>query len=174
MNTPVLYGISNVLTHGFDDQGRLFDKDGNMQNWWTEGDSKAFEEKTAVLKEQFDKVEILPGLFANGALSLGENIADQGGLSIAYTALQNSYAGKVPEPVDGFTSDQRFYLGYAHVWAQNITEEEMARLTKLDVHSLGKNRVNATLRNFQNFFDAFGIKEGDAMWRPESERVMIW
>lgn len=166
--------IGHEMTHGFDDQGRLFDKDGNMQNWWTEEDSKAFEAKTAILKDQFDKIEILPGLFANGALSLGENIADQGGLSIAYTALQNAYAGKQPEPVDGYTSDQRFYLGYAHVWAQNITDEEMARLTKLDVHSLGKNRVNATVRNFQNFFDAFGIKEGDAMWRPESERVMIW
>jgi len=166
--------IGHEMTHGFDDQGRLFDKDGNMTNWWTEEDDKAFREKAEVLAAQFDAVEIQPGVMANGHLTLGENIADHGGLSIAYTALHNALGGVEPEPIDGFTADQRFYLGYAHVWAQNSTPEEDARLTKVDPHSLAVNRVNVSLRNFQTFFDAFGIKEGDAMFRPESERVHIW
>jgi putative endopeptidase len=131
-------------------------------------------EKTKVLVDQFNEVEIVPGLMANGALTLGENIADHGGVSVAWTALHNALGDQVPAPIDGFTAEQRFFLGYARVWAQNITDEEKARLTKLDVHSLGNNRVNVTLRNFGYFFDAFGIQEGDAMWRPESERVLIW
>ena len=166
--------ISHEMTHGFDDQGRLFDKDGNMNNWWTDEDAEAFKAKAQGLVEQFNKVEIQPGLMANGAATLGENIADQGGLRIAYTALQNSFGGKHPEPIDGFTAEQRFYLAYATLWAQNITPQEEQRLTLLDVHSLGRNRVNATLRNIDPFFEAFGIKEGDAMYRPESERVVIW
>ena len=166
--------ICHEMTHGFDDQGRLFDKEGNMTSWWTEEDAAAFQAKAEVLAAQFDSIEVLPGLHADGHLSLGENIADHGGVSIAYTALQNSFAGNHPEPVDGFTAEQRFFLGYGHVWAQNATDEEKARLTKLDVHSLAENRVNATLRNFQEFFDAFGVKEGDAMFRPEEERVHIW
>lgn len=166
--------IGHEMTHGFDDQGRLFDKDGNMTNWWTEADDAAFREKTGVLVKQFNEVEVLPGIMANGEFTLGENIADQGGLSIARSALLNTLGGNVPEPVDGLTAEQRFYLGYARVWAMNITDEEKTRRTKLDEHSLGQNRVNVSLRNFQEFFDAFGIKEGDPMWRPESERVMIW
>ena len=166
--------IGHEMTHGFDDQGSLFDKEGNMNNWWTDEDRAAFVEKTKVLVDQYGEVEVVPGLMANGALTLGENIADHGGISIAWTALHNALGDTVPAPIDGFTADQRFFLGYAHVWAQNITDEESARLTKLDVHSLGKNRVNVALRNFGYFFDAFGIKEGDAMWRPESERVHIW
>ncbi len=166
--------ISHEMTHGFDDQGRNFDKDGNMANWWTEADAEAFKAKAQRLVEQFDEVEILPGVHANGALCLGENIADQGGLRVAYTAMQNSFGGNRPEPKDGFTPEQRFYLAYATLWAQNITDEEKARLTKLDVHSLGNNRVNVSIRNLDTFFDAFGIKEGDAMYRPESERVVIW
>lgn len=166
--------ISHEMTHGFDDQGRLFDKDGNMNNWWTDEDAEAFKAKAQGLVEQFNKVEIQPGLMANGAATLGENIADQGGLRIAYTALQNSFGGKHPEPIDGFTAEQRFYLAYATLWAQNITPQEEQRLTLLDVHSLGRNRVNATLRNIDTFFEAFEIKEGDAMYRPESERVIIW
>ncbi len=166
--------ISHEMTHGFDDQGRLFDKDGNLADWWTEADAKAFKEKTAKLVEQFNAVEVLPGVHANGALSLGENIADHGGLRIAYTALQNSFGGKYPANIDGFTADQRFYLAYAKLWADNITDEEIARRTKLDVHSLGRNRVNVTLRNLDTFFKAFDIKEGDAMFRDSSERVVIW
>ncbi len=166
--------IGHEMTHGFDDQGRLFDKVGNMTNWWTDADDKAFREKSQVLVDQFNEVQILPDLMANGELCLGENIADHGGLSIAYTALHNAIEGKDPGIIDGFTPEQRFFLGYARVWAQNITDEEKARLTKLDVHSLAENRVNVSLRNFQEFFDAFGIKEGDKMYRPESERVHIW
>ena len=166
--------IGHEMTHGFDDQGRLFDKDGNMINWWTSEDDAKFREKANQLAAQYDEVEVLPGVHANGQLTLGENIADHGGLSIAYTALQNALGGKTPKKIDGFTADQRFWLGYARVWAQNITEEEIARRTKEDVHSLGNNRVNVAVRNFQNFFDAFGIKEGDPMYRPESERVHIW
>ena len=111
---------------------------------------------------------------ADGALSLGENIADQGGLRVAYTALQNSFgeAGK-PEPIDGFTAEQRFYLSYATIWGQNIRDEEIARLTKTDVHSLGRNRVNATLRNIASFYEAFGITDGE-MFLPEKERIIIW
>jgi putative endopeptidase len=166
--------IGHEMTHGFDDQGSLFDKDGNMNNWWTPEDRAAFVEKTHVLVDQFNEVEILPGVKANGELTLGENIADHGGVSVAWTALHNALGENVPAPIDGFTAEQRFFLGYARVWAQNITDEEKARLTKLDVHSLGNNRVNVTLRNFDQFFEAFGIQEGDAMWRPVSERVHIW
>lgn len=166
--------ISHEMTHGFDDQGRHFDKDGNMVGWWTPEDEAAFKAKTDILVKQFDEVEVLPGVNANGSLCLGENIADQGGLRIAYTAMKNSFAGNEPAPIDGYTAEQRFYLAYATLWAQNITDEEIARLTKLDVHSLGNNRVNVTLRNIDTFFDAFGIKEGDRMFRPESERVVIW
>ena len=166
--------IGHEMTHGFDDQGSLFDKDGNMNEWWTPEDRAAFEQKTHVLVDQFNEIEILPGVKANGELTLGENIADHGGVSVAWTAYHNAIGDKVPAPIDGLTADQRFFLGYARVWGQNITDEEKARLTKLDVHSLGENRVNMTLRNFDSFFEAFGIKEGDAMWRPEQERVHIW
>ena len=151
-----------------------------MFNWWTEADAAAFKERTDILVDQFNKIVILPAkdgqpaLMADGALSLGENIADQGGLRVAYTALQNSFEGNgEPDPIDGFTAAQRFYLSYATIWGQNIRDEEAARLTKVDVHSLGKNRVNATLRNVATFYEAFGITDG-AMFLPEEERVVIW
>ena len=166
--------IGHEMTHGFDDQGRLFDAEGNMTNWWTAEDEAKFKEKTAVLVKQYSEVEILPGLHADGQLTLGENIADHGGVSIAYTALHNALGDTLPADIDGFNVDQRFFLGFAHLWAQNATDEEKARLTKLDVHSLAENRVNITVRNFPFFFKAFDIQEGDPMWRPESERVNIW
>ena len=172
--------IGHEMTHGFDDQGRQFDKDGNMNNWWTAEDAAAFKVRTDVLVEQFNKIEVLPAkgdqpaIMADGALSLGENIADQGGLRVSYTALHNSFKDKgEPAPVDGFTADQRFYLSYATIWGQNIRDEEIARLTKVDVHSLGKNRVNATLRNIETFYQAFGITDGQ-MFLPKEERVIIW
>ena len=176
---PVNYGaigvvIGHEMSHGFDDQGRLFDKDGNMINWWTDEDDAKFRAKAEVLAAQFDEVEILPGVHANGHFTLGENIGDHGGLSIAYTAMENALKGKKTELIDGFTPAQRFYIGYATVWAQNITDEEKARLTNVDPHSLAENRVNVSLRNFETFFEAFGIKEGDPMFRPEAERVHIW
>lgn len=165
--------IGHEMTHGFDDQGRQFDKDGNLADWWTEQDAEAFSAKTGVLAGQFDKIEVLDGLHANGQLTLGENIADQGGLRVAYTAMKNAQNGVEPAPIDGFTADQRFYLSYATIWAQNIRDEEIARLTKIDPHSLGEWRVNATLRNIDTFYEAFGITDG-AMFMPEAERVVIW
>ena len=167
--------IAHEMTHGFDDQGSQFDKDGNMKDWWTAEDRAAFEKKTQVLVDQFNAIEILPGLYADGKFSLGENIADQGGLRLAFTGLTDyAWAEGRPADIDGFTGEQRFYIGYATLWAQNITDKEKENLTKNDVHSLGRNRVNATLRNIQSWYDAFDIKEGDAMYMPVEERVIIW
>ena len=171
--------IGHEMTHGFDDQGRNFDKDGNMINWWTDEDAAAFQAKSQILVEQFNQIEVLPAtadspaVMADGALSLGENIADQGGLRVAYTALKNALGETTPAPIDGFTAEQRFYLAYAALWGQNIRDAEKARLTKVDVHSLGENRVNATLKNLQSFYDAFSITEGK-MFLEEEKRVVIW
>ena len=175
---PVNYGgigvvIGHEMSHGFDDQGSMFDASGNMVNWWTAADKAKFDALGDKLAAQFDAVEVLPGVKANGRYTLGENIGDHGGISIAFTAMQNAMGGKRPT-VDGFTPEQRFYLSYATIWAQNITDQEKARLTNMDPHSLAENRVNVSIRNFQSFFDAFDIHEGDAMFRPEEERVHIW
>lgn len=172
--------IGHEMTHGFDDQGRNFDAKGNMVNWWTEADAQAFEAKTKGLIAQFDEVEVLPSVHANGQYTLGENIADQGGLRIAMTAFLDSQKKKGVDikseeaKIDGFTPEQVFYMNYANLWAGNIRDEEIRSLTTGDVHSLGKNRVNVTLRNIAPFFEAFGITEGQPMFRPESERVVIW
>ena len=166
--------IGHEMSHGFDDQGSMFDAKGNMVNWWTPEDKAKFDELGSKLAAQFDEIEILPGVHANGRFTLGENIGDHGGLSIAYSALENALAGKEPGLIDGFTPAQRFYLSYGAIWAQNITDQEKARLTNMDPHSLAENRVNVSVRNFQTFFDAFDIHEGDPMFRPEEERVHIW
>lgn len=167
--------IGHEMTHGFDDQGRKFDKDGNMQEWWTEHDKQKFDELAAILVRQFDAVEVAPGVHANGTFTLGENIADQGGLRVALTAYKESCGGMLPDNViDGFTALQRFYIAYAHVWAQNTRPEDVLDGVKTDPHSLGINRVNVTLRNIEPFFDAFSIKEGDPLFREESDRVIIW
>ncbi|MDE5842210.1 MAG: M13 family metallopeptidase [Muribaculaceae bacterium] len=166
--------IGHEMTHGFDDSGRQFSKDGNLEDWWTPQDAEKFNALADKLVEQFNKVEVLPGVFANGKFTLGENIADQGGLRIALTAYRNSLGGKEGEVIDGLTPLQRFYLSYANLWASNIRDEEIARLTKIDPHSLGRNRVNVTLRNITPFFEAFDIRESDAMYRPQEERVIIW
>ena len=176
---PVNYGgigvvIGHEMTHGFDDQGSMFDAHGNMVNWWTDEDKAKFNALGDKLVAQFDAVEILPGLMANGRYTLGENIGDHGGLSIAFTAMENAVAGKKDPMIDGFTRAQRFYLSYGAIWAQNITDQEKERLTNMDVHSLAVNRVNVSVKNFQTFFDAFDIHEGDPMFRPEEERVHIW
>ena len=176
---PLNYGaigviIGHEMSHGFDDQGAMFDAKGNMVNWWTSEDKAKFDALGDKLVAQFDEVEVLPGVHANGRYTLGENIGDHGGLSIAYSAMENAMAGKPAKLIDGFTPAQRFYLSYGAIWAQNITDEEKARLTNMDVHSLARNRVNVSIRNFQTFFDAFDIHEGDPMFRPESERVHIW
>ena len=176
---PVNYGgigvvIGHEMSHGFDDQGSMFDAKGNMANWWTAEDKAKFDALGEKLVAQFNAVEVLPGVYANGQFTLGENIGDHGGLSIAWTAMENAVAGKPDPMIDGLTRAQRFYLSYGAIWAQNITDQEKARLTNLDPHSLAKNRVNVSLRNFQTFFDAFDIQEGDPMYRPEEERVHIW
>ena len=166
--------IGHEMTHGFDDQGRQYDKDGNLRDWWTKEDAEAFDKRAQVLVAQFDAIEVNDeGLHANGAFTLGENIADQGGLRVAYTALRNSLGGVEPEKIDGYTAAQRFYISYATLWAQNIRPEEVIRLTKIDPHSLGKWRVNGTLPNIAEWYEAFGIVDG-AMFRPAEERVVIW
>lgn len=172
--------IGHELTHGFDDQGRNFDAKGNMANWWTPEDSQAFAQLTQGLVKQFNDVEVLPGVNANGAYTLGENIADQGGLRIARTAFLDSQKKKNVDvnsenaKIDGFSPMQVFYLNFANLWANNIRQEEIRSLTTGDPHSLGINRVNVSLRNIAPFFEAFGIKDGDPMFRPEAERVIIW
>ena len=166
--------IGHEMTHGFDDQGRQFDKDGNFADWWTPADAEAFNALADKLVAQFDSIEVAPGLRANGRLTLGENIADQGGLRVAYTAYKNSLNGIEGPVIDGFTPDQRFYLAYSNVWAGNIREDEIRQRTMSDPHSLGKWRVHASLRNIEPFFTAFGITESDPMFRPASERVIIW
>ena len=176
---PVNYGgigvvIGHEMSHGFDDQGSMFDAHGNMENWWTAEDKAKFDALGDKLVAQFDAVEILPGVHANGRYTLGENIGDHGGLSIAFTAMENATAGKKDPMIDGFNRAQRFYLSYGAIWAQNITDQEKARLTNMDVHSLAVNRVNVSVKNFQTFFDAWDIQEGDPMFRPEEERVHIW
>lgn len=170
--------IGHEMTHGFDDQGRNFDAKGNMTDWWTPADAEAFTKLTKGLGAQFDAVEVLPGLHANGTYTMGENIADQGGLRIAMTAFLDSQKKKgvdvTTEKIEGFTPEQVFYLNYANLWGQNIRPEEIRSLTTGDVHSLGENRVNVTLRNIEPFFKAFNITEGQPMFRPAEERVIIW
>lgn len=172
--------IGHELTHGFDDQGCNFDANGNMVNWWTPEDAQAFAGLTQGLVKQFDAVEVLPGLNANGSYTLGENIADQGGLRVARTAFLDSQKKKGVDvtsanaKIDGFDPMQVFYMNYANLWANNIRPEEIRSLTTGDPHSLGINRVNVSLRNIAPFLEAFGIVEGDPMFLPESERVIIW
>jgi len=167
--------IGHEISHGFDDQGCQFDKNGNLRNWWTAEDAEKFKSKTQILVDQFNSFVVKDSIHANGELTLGENIADLGGLSISYQALQNTLKGKeAPAPIDGFTADQRFYLAYALIWAQNIREAEMLRRVKEDVHSLGEHRVMGPLVNIETFYQAFGIKEGDKMFIPVEKRAIIW
>lgn len=167
--------IGHEMTHGFDDQGRNYDKDGNLSDWWTEEDAKLFVERAEVLVKQYDDIIVVDTVHANGRFTLGENIADQGGLLIAHQAYMNSLKGKeTPAPIEGFTHEQRFYLGYATLWGMNIRPEEIVRMTKIDPHSLGKWRVNAALKNIDSFYGAFNIKEGDPMYLAPEKRVNIW
>lgn len=166
--------IGHEMTHAFDDSGRQFDKNGNLQDWWQPEDAKKFNTLADNLVAQFDAIEVAPGVHANGRFTLGENIADQGGLRVALTAYKNAVKDRAPEDSDGFSPLQRFYLAYANVWANNIRKEEVIARTKTDPHSLGEYRVNATLRNINDFYEAFDIKEGNKMYLPEDERVVIW
>ena len=166
--------IGHEMTHGFDDQGRNYDKDGNLSDWWTPEDAALFTERADRLVQQYDNIIVVDSVHANGRYTLGENIADQSGLLVSHLAYLNSLNGKTPAPIDGFTNEQRFYLGYATLWGQNIRPEEILRLTKIDPHSLGKWRVNAALRNIDTFYTAFDIKEGDPMYMMPADRVVIW
>lgn len=167
--------IGHEMTHGFDDQGRNYDKDGNISAWWTEEDEKKFNDMAQVLVEQYDNIIVLDTLHADGRYTLGENIADQGGLLVAHQAYMNTIKDKAtPAEIDGFDHNQRFYLAYANLWAQNVRPQEIIRRTKTDVHSLGKWRVNGALRNIDNFYTAFDIKEGDAMYLAPEDRINIW
>ena len=166
--------IGHEMTHGFDDQGRQYDKEGNLADWWTETDAVNFGAGTQKLVNHFDSIEVLPGLFANGKLTLGENIADHGGLQVAYTAFKEATAGKELPVIDGFTPEQRFFLAYANVWAGNIRDEQIRVQTKSDPHSLGRWRVNGALPHINAWYEAFGIQEGDPLYLAPEKRAVIW
>lgn len=166
--------IGHEMTHGFDDQGRKYNKEGNMIDWWTEEDAKQFGEKTKFLSAQYDKYTLLDSLHVDGALTMGENIADLGGLNISYDAYQMALNGKDAKLIDGFTGDQRFYLGYAQVWRSNIRDKELSRRLKEDVHSPAEARVNIPVFNIDVFLDAFGITPDNLLYIPVEERAYIW
>jgi len=169
--------IGHEMTHGFDDQGCLFDKDGNLNNWWTEEDKQRFDERTKVMADYFDGIEVAPGVFANGKFTLGENIADHGGLQISYQAFCNNEAAKDSArlgDVEGFTPAQRFFLAYANVWAGNIRPEEILVRTKSDPHSLGRWRVNGALPHIGAWYEAFNVQEGNSLYLAPEKRVSIW
>ena len=166
--------IGHEMTHGFDDQGRNFDHNGNMVDWWTAEDAAKFQELANKLGAQYSAEIVADDVHANGTFTMGENIADHGGLRVAYSAFKKTEQGKGNEMIDGFTPDQRFFLSYANVWAANITKEEMLRRTKVDPHSLGVNRVNVAIRNLEEFFNAFDIQPQMKMWRDPADRVIIW
>ena len=166
--------IGHEMTHGFDDRGRRFDKDGNMHDWWTSADGKNFTDRTDKYADFFSAINVLPDLKANGRLTLGENLADHGGLQVAWTAYKNATKREPLGEKEGLTADQRFFHAYAGVWAGNITEEEVRNRTKSDPHSLGRWRVNGALPHVDAWYEAFGIKEGDKMFIPQSERLQLW
>ena len=175
----IIYGaigviIGHEMTHGFDDQGRLYDKDGNLHDWWAPEDAAKFKEKADMYADFFDAIEVLPGLHANGRMTLGENLADHGGLQLAWTAYKNATQAQPLPAIDGFTADQRFFLSYASIWAQNITDAELRRRTTSDVHSQGRWRTNGALPHIDAWYDAFGIKEGDKLFIPKEKRLQLW
>jgi putative endopeptidase len=162
------------MTHGFDDQGRQYDDKGYMNDWWTEDDAKGFNERADLYDRFFSNIEVLPGLKANGRLTLGENLADHGGLQVAWYAYKNATKNNPLPVIDGLTADQRFFLAYAGVWAGNITEAEIRNRTKSDPHSLGRWRVNGALPHVDMWYEAFGVKEGDKMYIPKEKRLSLW
>ena len=166
--------IGHEMTHGFDDQGRQYDKDGNMHDWWTENDGNKFTQRTDKYADFFSAIKVLPDLNGNGRLTLGENLADHGGLQVAWYAYKNATKRQSLPVIDGLTADQRFFIAYAGVWAGNITEAEIRNRTKSDPHSLGRWRVNGALPHIDMWYDAFGVKEGDKMFIPKAERLSLW
>ena len=166
--------IGHEMTHGFDDQGRQYDKDGNMHDWWAVSDGEQFKARTDKYADFFSAIKVLPDLNANGNLTLGENLADHGGLQVAYAAFKNATKNKPLPVIDGLTPDQRFFLAYAGVWAGNITEAEIRNRTKSDPHSLGRWRVNGALPHIDAWYEAFGVKPGDKMYIPKEQRLPLW
>lgn len=162
------------MTHGFDDQGRHYDKVGNMTDWWTESDGKNFEARTGKYADFFSAIEVLPGLNANGKFTLGENLADHGGLQVAFNAFKNATKSAPLKEIDGLTADQRFFIAYAGVWAGNITEAEIRNRTKSDPHALGRWRVNGALPHIDMWYEAFGVKPENKMFIPKAERLQLW
>lgn len=166
--------IGHEMTHGFDDQGCKYDKNGNLVKWWTDDDTKRFEERIQVMRAFHDSIEVLPGLHANGSFTLGENIADHGGLTVAFQAFKNATANTPLPTIDGFTPEQRFFLAYSNVWGQNIRDEEIQKRVKSDPHQLGMWRVNGQMPHIDAWYEAFGITEADPMFVPKEERVQVW
>jgi putative endopeptidase len=167
--------IGHEMTHGFDDQGRNYDSNGNLRDWWTKEDEAKFKERSELLVKQYDHFDVLDSLHVDGKLTLGENIADLGGLNIAYDALQKSMEGKDRPPlIDGFTPEQRFFLSLAQLWRQNIRDKELMRRIKEDVHSPGQFRVNGPMANMAEFYAAFNVEKDNAMYISEDKRAKIW
>ena len=166
--------IGHEMLHGFDDQGRHYDKDGNMHDWWTESDTKSFNERAEQYADFFSNIKVLPDLNANGHFTLGENLADHGGLQVSFYALKHATEGKKQKKLLGFTPEQRFFIAYSGVWAANITEKEIRSRTKSDPHALGEWRVNGALPHIDMWYDAFGVKPGDKMYLPKNERLELW
>jgi len=166
--------IGHEITHGFDDQGRNYDADGNLVNWWTASDGEKFKTRAQVMVDQFNKFEPLPGKFINGEATLGENIADYGGILLGWDAFVKTEQYKKGESKGGYTPAQRYFMGYALGWLGHRREESLAQRLLTDVHSPGKWRVNGPFANIPEFHEAFGVKDGDNMWLGQSERVMIW
>jgi putative endopeptidase len=181
MDDAVNYGaigvvIGHEMTHGYDDQGRKYDADGNLNDWWTAADAKAFDDRAQLVVDEYNAFEPLPRLHVNGKLTLGENLADLGGVNIAYEALERDLA-KNPakrKNIDGFTPEQRFFISFAQIWRTNIRDAEARRLVTVDPHSPGQFRAYGPLLNVPAFYQAFDIKPGSPMWRPPEQRAQIW
>ena len=166
--------IGHEMTHGFDDQGRQYDASGNLKDWWTLADAEGFNKRADMYADFFSNIKVLPDLNANGRFTLGENLADHGGLMVSFNAFKNATAKKPLKNKDGFTADQRFFLAYAGVWGQNITEKEIRNRVKNDPHALGKWRVNGALPHIDAWYEAFGVKQGDKMFIPKNNRLELW
>ena len=166
--------IGHEMTHGFDDSGRHYDKEGNMNEWWTKADGENFTKRADVCVNYFSNIEVLPELHANGKFTLGENLADHGGLMVSFNAFKHAMKAQPCGDKDGFTPEQRFFLAYAGVWAANITEAEIRNRTKSDPHSLGRWRVNAALPHIDAWYEAFDVKQSDKLYVPKAERLELW
>jgi putative endopeptidase len=166
--------IGHEITHGFDDQGSKFDAEGNLKSWWTDETRKNFDARTAVLQKQYDTYVPIDSIHINGAMTLGEDIADLGGVALSFSALQNVLKGKTIEKIDGFTPEQRFFFSFAQVWRRNVRPERLRLQVKTDFHAPAEYRVNGTLPNIQEFYDAFNVQPTDALYLTHDKRALIW